>query len=118
MAYKPDLKSIRSHNVLEWFHNAKIGIIVHWGLYSVPGWAPTTGELTQVAAEKGWEYWFTHNPYAEWYFNSVRIGGSPSYHYHVKTYRNGLEKRENRYTIIDPLVKFTVKRRQHRKRFP
>ncbi|MEM2050755.1 MAG: alpha-L-fucosidase [Thermoproteota archaeon] len=91
MAYKPDLKSIRSHNVLEWFHNAKIGIIVHWGLYSVPGWAPTTGELTQVAAEKGWEYWFTHNPYAEWYFNSVRIGGSPSYHYHVNTYGAGFK---------------------------
>ena len=26
-----------------WFDNAKLGIFVHWGLYSVPAWAtPTT----------------------------------------------------------------------------
>ncbi|MCX8183720.1 MAG: alpha-L-fucosidase, partial [Crenarchaeota archaeon] len=86
MVYRPGLKSIKRHNVLDWFHDAKIGIIVHWGLYSVPGWAPITGEPTEVVAEKGWEYWFANNPYAEWYFNSIRIEDSPSYHYHVKTY--------------------------------
>ncbi|MCX8170763.1 MAG: alpha-L-fucosidase [Candidatus Bathyarchaeota archaeon] len=82
----PDLNSIRSHKCPEWFHDAKLGILVHWGLYSVPGWAPTTGELIEVVSRYGWEHWFTNNPYAEWYFNSMRIEGSSTYHHHIKAY--------------------------------
>ena len=24
----------------DWFRDAKLGIFIHWGVYSVPGWAP------------------------------------------------------------------------------
>src|SRR6478609_3935256 len=54
-----------------WFSDAKLGIFVHWGPYSVPAWAEPIGELGTI--EK--EYWFAHNPYAEWYFNTIRIEG-------------------------------------------
>lgn len=39
MKYTPDKKSIRQHEIPEWFHDAKLGIFIHWGLYSVPAFA-------------------------------------------------------------------------------
>lgn len=86
MRYKPNLQSLKRHKVPDWFHDAKLGIFIHWGLYSVPGWAPTTGKFQEVVAKEGWESWFTKNPYAEWYPNSIRIKDSPSQQYHIKTY--------------------------------
>ncbi len=65
-----------------WFDDAKLGIFVHWGLYSVPAWAPPTGELNSV----DWSKWFANNPYAEWYLNTLRIKGSPTYKHHIETY--------------------------------
>src|SRR5712691_10316458 len=46
--YEPNWESIRQHHVPEWYEDAKLGIFIHWGLYSVPGWAPPTGELGKV----------------------------------------------------------------------
>lgn len=86
MSYEPTLESVQQHIVPDWFHDAKLGIFVHWGLYSVPAWAPLAGELGKVIAEGGWDRWFAENPYAEWYMNSIRIEGSPSQRYHVETY--------------------------------
>ncbi|MCS7219811.1 MAG: alpha-L-fucosidase [Anaerolineae bacterium] len=86
MPYKPTWESVRAHPVPDWFHNAKLGIFIHWGLYSVPAWAPLAGELSEVLAGGDWERWFTNNPYAEWYMNSIRIPGSPSHQHHVTTY--------------------------------
>jgi alpha-L-fucosidase len=86
MQYEPTWESVGRHPVPTWFHDAKLGIFVHWGLYSVPGWAPLTGELTAAVAKEGWANWFARNPYAEWYFNSIRIQGSPSHQHHVQAY--------------------------------
>jgi alpha-L-fucosidase len=72
--------------VPDWFHDAKLGIFIHWGLYSVPGWAPTTYELGDVIETGDWDAWFTNNAYAEWYLNSLRIKGSPTHKHHVETY--------------------------------
>ena len=82
MKYKPTLESVQQHTVPDWFHDAKLGIFIHWGLYSVPAWAPLTGELGKV----DWDVWFTQNPYAEWYLNTVRIENSPCHQHHVATY--------------------------------
>lgn len=86
MTYEATRESVSRHPVPNWFHNAKLGLFIHWGLYSVPGWAPTTGELNQVAEEQGWDTWFANNPYAEWYYNTLRIEGSPTHQHHLKTY--------------------------------
>jgi alpha-L-fucosidase len=80
--FQPSWDSIERHTVPAWFQDAKLGIFIHWGLYSVPAWAPPTGELGKV----DWDTWFTNNPYAEWYLNSLRINGSPTYKHHVDTY--------------------------------
>ncbi len=84
--FEPTWESVTQHRAPAWFEDAKLGIFIHWGLYSVPAWAPTTGELTKVVAEEGWESWFTNNPYAEWYLNSIRIPDSPSHQHHIQTY--------------------------------
>jgi len=89
MRYLPTWDSVSRHQVPAWFHDAKLGIFIHWGLYSVPAWAPTTGELGKVVAEEGWEAWFSRNPYAEWYYNSIRIPGGVSQVYHTETYGEG-----------------------------
>ena len=85
--FQPTLESVKTHEIPNWFHDAKLGIFVHWGLYSVPAWAPLTGELGQVIAQEGgWINWFSNNPYAEWYQNSLAIGQGATYEHHVNTY--------------------------------
>lgn len=85
-AYQPNLESLRAHPVPNWFHDSKLGLLIVWGLFSVPAWAPTTGNLGEVAAEQGWEGLFANNPYAEWYLNTIKIDGSPSQRHHRATY--------------------------------
>ncbi|MFW9902203.1 MAG: alpha-L-fucosidase [Candidatus Thorarchaeota archaeon] len=85
MKYSADKKSIRKHELPDWFNDAKFGIFIHWGLYSVPAFASkelSFGEATKV----GEEYYFKNNPYAEWYLNTLRISGSPTQEYHYKHY--------------------------------
>ena len=65
-----------------WFSDAKLGIFLHWGAYSVPAWAEPTGELGAVDEH----VWFRHNPYAEWYLNTIRLDGSPARAHHRETY--------------------------------
>ncbi len=69
-----------------WYQDAKLGIIVHWGLYSIPAWAPKSDPLHQVLPRSGWRGWFKENPRAEWYQNSIEIEGSPSRRYHEQKY--------------------------------
>ena len=80
--FQPTWESVRKHDVPEWFHDAKLGIFIHWGLYSVPAWARPVGELGKV----DWNIWFANNPYSEWYMNTLRIEGSPTQVHHRTTY--------------------------------
>lgn len=75
--------SIRTHELPEWYQDCKLGIFIHWGIYSVPAYAPRTWELGEVPGD---EQWFCNNPYAEWYYNSVNVGQGPTYEHHLKTY--------------------------------
>jgi len=75
-------ESLHQRTVPDWFHDAKLGIFIHWGLYSVPAWALPTGELGKV----DWDVWFAQNPYAEWYMNSMRIEGGVTQRHHIETY--------------------------------
>jgi alpha-L-fucosidase len=65
-----------------WYGDAKLGIFIHWGAYSVPAWAEPIGELGTFEPD----HWFTHNPYAEWYFNTIRIDGSPAQRHHREVF--------------------------------
>jgi len=38
--YEPTWESLDKRPIPEWFADAKLGIFIHWGPYSVPAWAP------------------------------------------------------------------------------
>jgi alpha-L-fucosidase len=89
--YAPDWMSLKRHVVPNWYQDAKLGIFIHYGLYSVPAWAPTLkltkrGEIDWGQFSPDLHQWFINDPYAEWYMNSLRIKGSPTWQHHVKTY--------------------------------
>lgn len=86
MTFMPTLESVTQHRVPDWFHDAKLGIFIHWGLYSVPAWAPNSGDLSQVEHNQGWQDWFKNNSYAEWYLNSLKFDDGATRIYHDKTY--------------------------------
>lgn len=72
-----------SRELPDWFENAPFGIFIHWGAYSVPAWAEPIGALGTVDDDREW---FTHNPYAEWYWNTIRIDGSPAQEHHGEVF--------------------------------
>jgi alpha-L-fucosidase len=39
--YQPNWSSLDGRPTPQWFTDAKFGIFIHWGVYSVPAWAPT-----------------------------------------------------------------------------
>ena len=67
--YKGNWNSVNTHTVPKWYEDCKFGIFIHWGIYSVPAFAPHTWELGEVDSKE----WFADNPYAEWYYNSLNI---------------------------------------------
>ena len=76
--YQPTEASLNTHPVPQWYRDAKLGIFIHWGLYSVPGWAPVQDAVYDFDDPE----WFRLNPYAEWYLNTLRVPGSPTAAYH------------------------------------
>ncbi|WP_227377662.1 alpha-L-fucosidase [Haladaptatus halobius] len=79
--YKPTWESLDTHALPKWFRDAKLGIFIHWGIYSVPAWAPTDAE---IAGENA-------SPYAEWYPYYMYEEESPTKEYHEETYGENVE---------------------------
>ena len=80
--YQPTIQSLDQHPLPQWYSDAKLGIFIHWGLYSVPGWAPILHPSHDFSTEE----YLKNNPYAEWYYNTVRIPGSPTQAYNKEHY--------------------------------
>jgi alpha-L-fucosidase len=72
--YEPTIDSLDQHPLPQWYAGAKLGIFIHWGLYSVPGWAPISHPNHDFTSQD----YIKYNPYAEWYLNVMRIPGSPT----------------------------------------
>ena len=77
--YEPTIASLDTHPLPAWYDDAKLGIFIHWGLYSVPAWAQPQ-DPKHVTGGVG------NTPYAEWYYNSMRNPGSPTALYHAEHY--------------------------------
>jgi alpha-L-fucosidase len=52
--YEPNWESIDSRPIPSWFEDAKFGIFLHWGVYSVPAWGPTDGSVYEKYSEWYW----------------------------------------------------------------
>ncbi|MHA4846706.1 alpha-L-fucosidase [Flavitalea antarctica] len=55
--YSASWESIDSRPIPKWFTDAKFGIFIHWGLYSVPAWAPVDPKLNVGAKYSEWYWW-------------------------------------------------------------
>ncbi|MCC5952976.1 MAG: alpha-L-fucosidase [Acidimicrobiia bacterium] len=84
--YEPTWDSVATHPLPEWYDDAKLGVFLHWGLYSVPGWAPQVPDIQELLRTKGPRAMLYDNPYAEWYRNSMQLEGSPTWTHHRQTY--------------------------------
>lgn len=74
--YNADWKSLDQRPVPEWFKNAKFGIFIHWGIYSVPMWSP------KGTYQEWYKYWLDNKKL----MGNGDFTGTEVYDYHVKTY--------------------------------
>lgn len=88
--YKPDWKLIDKRPVRSWFEDAKFGVFIHWGLYSVPAWSP------KGTYSEWYKYWLDNKKL----FGNGDFKGTEIYDYHVKTYGEGFT-----YADFAPLFK-------------
>jgi alpha-L-fucosidase len=65
-----------ARTVPAWWLDAKFGIFIHWGPYSVPAWGPVS-PLEQAT---------NFTPYAEWYGETMSIPGTATWQHHLLTY--------------------------------
>ncbi len=42
---QPTSASFENRPIPEWYDDCKLGIFIHWGIYSVPAWAPLSGPI-------------------------------------------------------------------------
>jgi len=79
-----------------WYADAKFGIMIHWGPFAVPAWAERTLDPEVIFTDPtspdyfltphGVERFLQHNPYSEWYRNSMAIEGSGTWEHHRATW--------------------------------
>ncbi|MCS7120173.1 MAG: alpha-L-fucosidase [Nitrososphaerota archaeon] len=60
--FKPDWESLKQYTVPKWYLDAKFGIFIHWGVYSVPAFQN------------------------EWYPRNMYLIDQPAFKHHIKTY--------------------------------
>ncbi len=60
--FRPDWESLQTYQIPEWYMDAKFGIFIHWGVYSVPAFG------------------------SEWYPRLMYSQGSDEYKHHIATY--------------------------------
>ena len=60
--YQDTWESLSQYRIPEWYKDTKLGIFIHWGVYSVPAFG------------------------SEWYSRNMYIQGSPEYKHHIETY--------------------------------
>lgn len=68
--YKPDWQSLAAYPVPQWYKEAKFGIFIHWGIYSVPAY------------------------FSEWYCRLMYYKGNPVHWYHLRKYGKNFNYRD------------------------
>jgi alpha-L-fucosidase len=79
--FAPTLDSLRRHAVPDWYHDAKLGIFIHWTLAAVPGFAPRDRDIRALMRER-YRDLLPLSPYTEWYENAIKFPWSPSAAWH------------------------------------
>ncbi len=66
-----------------WFEDAKLGIFIHWGLFSIPAFAPRLKHVSDAFSEH-YPMSAVMTPYTEWYDNALRVAESPTARHHAE----------------------------------
>lgn len=69
---EPTWESLNSRNYPQWFSDAKLGIFIHWGIYSVPSYAGLEA-------------------YGEWYYRGLMLGDTTRLNFQNRVFGNGRE---------------------------
>ncbi len=62
MAYQSQTDSVLERPLPQWFDQAKLGLLIHWGPYSVPSWAVRCGTMQELWVTKWPSFYFKLNP--------------------------------------------------------
>src|SRR4051794_16883408 len=74
--YEPTEASLAHHVAPAWWRDAKFGVFIHWGPYSVPAWGPVS-QVDQTT---------NLTNYAEWYAEMMTVQGTATWQHHLETY--------------------------------
>src|SRR3954468_6236964 len=74
--YEPTEASLAHHVAPAWWREAKFGVFIHWGPYSVPAWGPVS-QVDQTT---------NLTNYAEWYAEMMTVQGTATWQHHLATY--------------------------------
>jgi len=84
--YEANWESLNTRKIPAWFNQDKFGIFIHWGIYSVPAYAP-------VIPNSGYSY-------AEWYWFRMNEKQKDFMAFHNKNYGNSFA-----YQQFEPMFK-------------
>lgn len=87
-SYEATYESIYAHESPPWYNDAKYGIFIHWGVYSVPGWGNSGN----------------NESYAEWYWWDENLGPDTK----EETYQYNLATYGENHTYDDFIANFTA----------
>lgn len=68
-----------------WYDDAKFGVFIHWGLFSIPAFAPKVGKISDIF-KTDYRRAVALSPYTEWYENAIKSPDTPSAAFHRQTY--------------------------------
>lgn len=70
--YESNWESLDKRPIPAWYDEAKFGIFIHWGVYSVPAFADPHSQIGET--------------YAEWYWNHMHDKNGPTWAFHLAHY--------------------------------
>ena len=107
--YEANWRSLDGRPTPKWWCDAKFGIFVHWGVYSVPAFAPTDGSNVDLCYAEHYQHRLLETNAAFVAFNERYHGGRPygdfaaeftADHFHAKKWAELFKKAGARYAVL------------------
>lgn len=67
----------------DWYARPQLGVFIHWGMFAIPAYAPATTPINELFVTD-YDRAMAWSPYAEWYWNAMRVAGSPTEAHHAR----------------------------------
>ncbi len=80
-----DLSAFAGRACPEWYARPQLGAFIHWGIFAVPAYAPGAVSISELF-KIDYDNAMAISPYAEWYWNAMRVSGSPTAERHARVH--------------------------------